>query len=138
LVFQSPIEWNGDYNANIFDAISAFSNKRPRWMGQLGRMAGKKAKERSPYAKRITLDDIKFILEDFGKNRRDDLIKEHQHQFMELNNLIDALRATQRLFTCSELHKILEDNFIRGRDISEIPTIDGKSFAETKDLGAFL
>lgn len=138
LVFQSPIEWRGDFSASMFEAISAFSNKRPRWMCQLGRMAGKKAKERSPHAKRITLDDMNFILEDFGRNRRDDLIKEHQHQFDELNNLIDALRATKKEFNCSELHEILDGNFIRGRAVIDIPSIDGKAFAETKDLGAFL
>jgi len=138
LVFESPIQWGGDDNAKMFDAISAFSNKRPRWMGQLGRMSGKKAKERSPHAKRITLDDIRFILEDFGKNRKDDLIKEHQHQFGELNNLIDSLRATQKEFTSDELHKILEESFIRGREASEIPAVDGKAYVEPKDLGAFL
>nr|WP_320125374.1 hypothetical protein [uncultured Shewanella sp.] len=138
LVFESPIKWGTDDDAKMFDAISAFSNKRPRWMGQLGRMSGKKAKERSPHAKRITLDDIKFILEDFGKNRRDDLIKEHQHQFDELNNLIDSLRATKKEFTSTELHRILDENFIRGRDFSEIPAVDGKVYIEPRDLGVFL
>lgn len=138
LVFESPIKWGSSDDAKMFDAISAFSNKRPRWMAQLGRMSGKKAKERSPHAKRITLDDIKFILEDFGKNRRDDLIKEHQHQFDELNNLIDSLRATKKEFTSIELHTIINENFIRGRDGSEIPDVDGKVFFDAKDLGAFL
>lgn len=138
IVFESPIHWRGNSDAKMFEAISAFSNKRPRWMGQLGRMAGKKAKERSAYAKKITLDDINFILEDFGKNRRDDLIKEHQHQFDELNNLIDSLRATQKEFTHSDLHIILDDNFIRGRESSQIPEVDGKPYVEPKDLGAFL
>ncbi|MBD7978888.1 P-loop ATPase, Sll1717 family [Serpens gallinarum] len=138
LVFESPIQWGGDDNAKMFDAISAFSNKRPRWMGQLGRMSGKKAKERSPHAKRITLDDIRFILEEFGKNRRDDLIKEHQHQFDELSNLIDSLRATQKEFNSIDLHKIIDKNFIRGRDASVIPPVDGKVYVEPKDLGTFL
>ena len=45
LVLSSPILWNGDREAELFEAVSAFSNRRPRWMGQLCRMAGKKAKE---------------------------------------------------------------------------------------------
>ncbi len=106
-------------------------------MGQLGRMAGKKAKE-NPRAKKITLDHINFILLDFGKNRRDDLIKEHNHQFDELNNLIDSLRASQKEFTFSDIHVTLDDNFIRDRDAKDIPLIDGKPYVEPKDLGGFL
>lgn len=136
-VFSSPIEWNHDTNAKPFDAISAFSNRRPRWMGQLCRMAGKKAKE-NPHAQKISLDHIKYILSEFGGNRRDDLIKEHSHQFDELSNLIDSLRATNKEFLYSELHMTLEDNYIRGRDASAIPSVDGKVYVEYEDLGDFL
>ena len=137
IVFTSPIEWGHDKDAKLFDAISAFSNRRPRWMGQLCRMAGKKAKE-NPYAKKITLDHINYILSDFGAHRRDDLIKEHIHQFDELSNLIDALRATKKEFTYQELNLILETGFIRGREKTSIPTVDGKAYVETEDLGDFL
>lgn len=137
IVFSSPIEWGHDKDAKLFDAISAFSNRRPRWMGQLCRMAGKKAKENS-HARKITLDHINYILSDFGAHRRDDLIKEHIHQFDELNNLIDALRATKKEFNHQELNLILETGFIRGREKSSIPSVDGKPYAETEDLGDFL
>lgn len=33
LVFMSPIKWQESNDARLFDAISAFSNRRPRWMG---------------------------------------------------------------------------------------------------------
>lgn len=137
IVFESPIEWRGDTNARMFDAINAFSNKRPRWMGQLGRMAGKKASENNK-ARRISLDHIKFILAEFGRNRRDDLIKEHQHQFEELKNLVDSLRATKKEFTFSDLNSIIDGNFIRGRSADEVPMIDGRVYVETADLGLFL
>lgn len=137
LVLSSPILWNSDNDSKLFDAVSAFSNRRPRWMGQLCRMAGKKAKE-NVYSKRITLDHFNYILSDYGANRRDDLIKEHSHQFDELSNLIDSLRATKKEFTYTELHLILEENFIRGRDIDGIPCVDGKVYAEHEDIGDFL
>jgi hypothetical protein len=137
IVFSSPIEWRGDSNAKLFDAISAFSNKRPRWMGQLCRMSGKKAKE-NVRAKKIYLNHINYILSDYGGNRRDDLIKEHSHQFDELKNLIDSLRATKKEFTYTELHLIIEENFIRGRDSGSIPLVDGKVYVEHEDLGDFL
>ncbi|MBH0094200.1 P-loop ATPase, Sll1717 family [Pseudoalteromonas sp. SCQQ13] len=137
IVFNSPIEWRGDRDAKLFDAISAFSNRRPRWMGQLCRMASKKASENARI-KMINFDHINYILSDFGALRRDDLIKEHSHQFDELTHLIDSLRATQKEFTQSELHSIIESNFIRGRDASDVPKIDGKTYIESEDLGDFL
>ncbi|HDZ8880283.1 TPA: hypothetical protein RUX67_004389 [Aeromonas dhakensis] len=137
LIFSSPIEWRGNSEANMFEAISAFSNKRPRWMGQLCRMAGKKAKENS-YAKKISIEHIRFILIEFGRNRRDDLIKEHKHQFCELENLIDALRATKKEFTSSELHEIIVSNFIRERSQDKLPMVDGKVYTVPKDLGCFI
>lgn len=98
-VFKSAlIEWRGNIDARLFDAISAFSNRRPRWMGQLCRMAGKKAKEQQrPPSKFITLEHINYILTEYGSNRRDDLIKEHNHQFSDLVILINSLRATKRV-----------------------------------------
>ncbi|WP_130902241.1 MULTISPECIES: P-loop ATPase, Sll1717 family [Pseudomonas] len=137
MVFTSPIEWGQNKDAKLFDAISAFSNRRPRWMGQLCRMAGKKAKEK-PHTKKITLEHIDYILPDFGANRRDDLIKEHIHQFEELNHLIDALRATKKEFSCSELEETLELNFLRGRAKEDIPTVDGKPYSCVEDLADFL
>lgn len=137
IIFNSPIEWHGDSNAKLFDAISAFSNRRPRWMGQLCKMAGKKASE-NPLTKKINLDHINFILTDFGSLRRDDLIKEHNHQFDELSNLIDSLRATKKEFNYTELHLILEENFIRGRNADAISPVDGKNYASHEDLGDFL
>ncbi|QQN26292.1 P-loop ATPase, Sll1717 family [Pseudomonas syringae group genomosp. 3] len=137
MVFTSPIEWASNKDAKLFDAISAFSNRRPRWMGQLCRMAGKKAKEK-PLTRKVTLEHINYILSDFGANRRDDLIKEHIHQFDELNHLIDALRATKKEFSCSELEEVLELNFLRGRTKDEVPSVDGKPYVGVEDLADFL
>lgn len=136
-IFKSPIDWRGDKEAKLFDAISAFSNRRPRWMGQLCRMASKNASEHIQ-AKKVNLNHINNILLDFGALRRDDLIKEHDHQFNELSQLIDSLRSTQKEFTQAELHSVIDKNFIRGRDVVAIPKIDGKQYVEPEDLGDFL
>ncbi len=136
LLFTSPITWKDDRDARLFEAISAFSNRRPRWMVQLCRMAA--AKVREARKRKIDLDHIKYVLEDFGKKRRDDLIKEHKHQFVELENLIDAFRATEKEFCYSEIHSMLEEKFIRNRSSSEIPPIDGSKYVNPEDLGHFI
>ncbi|HHX8659754.1 TPA: P-loop ATPase, Sll1717 family [Vibrio diabolicus] len=134
LIFISPINWAGK-EAPVFDAINAFSNHRPRSMGQLCRMAANQA-HRSRC--KVSLRQFNEILTKFGQNRRDDLIKEHQHQFPELENLIDAFRAGQKEYTFSELEMVLDSKFIKGREVSDIPVIDGKPYCNLIDLGHFV
>jgi hypothetical protein len=137
LVFNYPITWKDDPNARLFEAISTFSNRRPRWMAQLCRMAAAQAKK-SPQTRKIDLAHINNILEEFGKNRKNDLIKEHQHQFAELEILIDAFRATAKEFNYSNINKTLEDNFIKGRGVEGIPCVDGSIYCKPEDLGNFI
>lgn len=137
VVFDSPIIWGRDHQATLFEAIAAFSNRRPRWMGQLCKMAGIKA-DKMPYAKKIKLDHINYILEAFGRKRRDDLIKEHSHQFSELESLIDSFRATEREFSFSDIETVLDEKFIRGREQAEIPRLDGVKYIKSEDLGHFI
>ncbi|MDO9164315.1 MAG: hypothetical protein Q8Q45_08485 [Methylococcaceae bacterium] len=137
LVFKSPIIWRNNSDVKLFEAISAFSNRRPRWMAQLCRMAASKAKS-NPNARKIDLEHINNILEEFGKNRKNDLIKEHQHQFDELSILIDAFRATDKEFKYSNINKILQDNFIKERKVDEIPNVDGSKYCNPEDFGNFI
>ncbi|SDS00261.1 hypothetical protein SAMN05216271_0931 [Halopseudomonas sabulinigri] len=137
LAFNTPIRWKNDDQASIFDAIYSFSNKRPRWMGQLCRMAAIQTKKNSPYNKKIDLDYINQILEKYGKNRKNDLIKEHQHQFPELDKLIDSFRANSKTYTCSTLAEMFDTDFIRGRSVDSIADIDGKVYVSPNDLGEF-
>ncbi|MGH1450619.1 MAG: P-loop ATPase, Sll1717 family [Pseudomonadaceae bacterium] len=137
LVFNTPIRWRDDDNASIFDAVYSFSNKRPRWMGQLCRMAAVQTKKNSPHNKKIDLDYINQILDKYGQNRKNDLIKEHQHQFSELDKLIDSFRANNKTYSCSSLSEMFDKNFIRGRPLNSISEIDGKKYASLNDLGEF-
>lgn len=137
IVFESPITWGGNQAATLFEAISAFSNRRPRWMGQLCKMAGVKA-DKMPSTRKIKMAHIEYILEAFGRKRRDDLIKEHLHQFSELEGLIDAFRATEKEFRFSDIELVLEEKFLRGRVQSDVPRLDGANYVRPEDLGHFL
>lgn len=138
LVFEHPIRWMHKEETSIFDAISSFSNKRPRWMGQLCRMAAKQSKKSNSRSRKIYLNHIDEILVGFGKNRKSDLIKEHKHQFLELDALIDCFRANQKEYTNNQLVDLIETNFIRERDAVDIPSVDGVRYKDTEDLGAFI
>lgn len=136
MAFKTEIRWGDTDDASIFDAIYSFSNKRPRWMGQLCRMSALQSKKHT-YAKRITIDHIREILEQYGLKRKNDLIKEHSHQFKELDALIDSFRARGKQYKYRELDSLFSENLIRGRGVSEMPVIDGRKYAGTEDLGAF-
>lgn len=137
LVFNTPIRWRDDSDASIFDAIYSFSNKRPRWMGQLCRMSAGQTKKNNSRNRKIDLNYINQILDKYGRNRKNDLIKEHQHQFDELDKLIDSFRANSKTYTCTTLSELFDTNLIRGRPSDFIPEIDGKVYATLNDLGEF-
>ncbi|TOL43619.1 hypothetical protein CGH96_25380, partial [Vibrio parahaemolyticus] len=52
--------------------------------------------------------------------------------------LIDAFRAGQKEYTFSELEMVLDSKFIKGREVSDIPVIDGKPYCNLIDLGHFV
>lgn len=138
LVFDSPIYWNEKSNAHIFDAINGFSNKRPRWMLQLCQLSGEKSYNESKLNKKVKLDHFQYALEAFGRKRKDDLIKEHLHQFEELSQLIDAFRAMDKEFNYSYVIHAIEKKYIKGRENSEIPKIDGVVYTHPEELVDFL
>ncbi|MDY0190718.1 MAG: hypothetical protein RBR22_08295 [Desulfuromonas sp.] len=138
IIFDSPIEWVGNKEARLFDAISAFSNRRPRWMIQLCTMAAKKVRDISLRTKKIKLEHINYILEDFGKNRRDDLVKEHKHQFSEIEFLIDSIRSSKKEMKYSEINNMLDDNYIKGRAFDQLPMLNGQKPTGHEDFGNFL
>jgi hypothetical protein len=106
-------------------------------MGQLCRMSADQTKKNNSRNLKIDLDYINQILDKYGKNRKNDLLKEHQHQFEELDRLIDSFRANSKTYTRSSLAELFDNNLIRGRPVGSIPEIDGKTYASLDDLGEF-
>lgn len=134
LVFLPTIPW-GKSQKPPFEPINVLSNKRPRWMGQLCRMAAKQAHKSNC---KIGINQIREVLSDFGKNRKNDLLKEHHHQFADIDKLIDALRAGQREYSYTQLNDILGKKYIFKVGAGNIPEIDGAKYSSPKQLGAFL
>lgn len=138
LVFDTPIEWKGNTDTSIWEPIAAFSNKRPRWMGQLCRMAAIQSKRANTRNRKVQFCHIDQILEEFGKNRKNDLIKEHLHQFSELDALIDCFRAREKEYNYNGIIDVIETHYVRGRSSDSIPKVDGLSYKSADDLGAFV
>mgnify|MGYP000905324185 CR=1 FL=1 len=136
LIFESPINWQNSQQS-IFNAIHAFSNKRPRWLNQVCRMALEKTTEVNSKAKKVKLENFNQIMQKFGKNRKADLLKEHKHQFIQLDTFIDSFRGHKREYLYNELIVAIEKYFIRDRPNSDIGTVDGVTYKEAHDLANF-
>jgi len=136
LIFESPISWQNSQQS-IFNAIHAFSNKRPRWLNQVCRMALEKTTEVSTRAQKVKLENFTQIMQKFGKNRKADLLKEHKHQFNQLDTFIDSFRGHKREYLYNELIVAIEQFFIRDRPNEEVGTVDGVTYKEAHDLAAF-
>jgi len=135
LVFTETMPW-GRKRVSPEIVILKYSNYRPRWMGQLCKMAGKKAYDKKE--PRISKREIDRIMRDFGKDRVDDLIKEHGYQFDDLITLINSFRGGQRGYTYKQLLEFLEDKYISYIGASNIPPIDSHPYNSPDQLGAFL
>jgi hypothetical protein len=135
LIFFPTIQW-GNKLREPFVPIQILSNKRPRWMGQLCRMAAKQAHK--SHSRLVNKDHINEILETFGKFRKNDLIKEHRHQFEHLDRLIDAFRAKSREYKLTDLNQLISQNYIFRVGALNIPKIDGEIYQSPMQLGAFL
>jgi hypothetical protein len=135
LVFMKTMPWGDRHVEPHFPAVT-YANHRPRWMGQLCKMAGNKAYEKGK--DRIGIHEIDRIMEEFGKNRVDDLIKEHGYQFTDLSALINCFRSGNRQYKYSQLIKHLEDTYVSYTGTSKIPPIDSRSYHSPEQLGEFL
>jgi hypothetical protein len=87
LVFNPRLRW-GSSQVKPFQPIGILSARRPRWMAQLCRLAGMHAAKQN--RARITTHDVTEVMETFGRMRLDDLYKEHDHQFADLQKLIET------------------------------------------------
>ncbi|WP_200861996.1 P-loop ATPase, Sll1717 family, partial [Pseudogulbenkiania ferrooxidans] len=106
LVFLRNFPWDGGV-VDSFVPLKLFSAGRPRWMGQICRMSGECCANRG--GARIGIDDIKEILENFGLNRVNDLMKEHSHQFPHVDKLVDIFRGNKKSYSLVELSMLLKE-----------------------------
>lgn len=148
--FPAAIKWNEAQNYyDIFDQVFCgefhWSKKkvepflplkflaggRPRWMGQLAKMAGAKAG-----AKRISETNVYDAMQEFGLEKLSDIQKEHSHQFSSLDKLIQSFRGGKREYNRYQLLKHISEKFV-GK-IVNVPGVNGYPYRDTEQLAIFL
>jgi hypothetical protein len=115
-----------------FHNVKIYAGSRPRWIGQLCRLAGKHAN-----GDRITSDNVKEAMPSFGREKLDDFRKEHEHQFADIRRLVMVFRNGQSRYRLNPLRELLREKYV-DRVTGSVPKVNGVPFKHVDQLGAFL
>lgn len=121
LVFDINFPW-AQRRIVAWKAIHIFSNGRPRWAAQIGKLAGSTAHRKNK--DKIGISDIRDNMKKYGEARINDLYREHGHQCAKLNLLVECFSKGQRRYNTSELLELVTRRIIK---VYGMPTIDGIS-----------
>ncbi len=128
-VFSGNFRIGAEKRSDPLLVAMMLAGKRPRWMGQLCKLAGGAAN-----AFLIEQRHFDSVMSSFGKEKISDLIKEHQHQFSELQKVIDAFRSTVKTNTRHKILGILKRGFVEKMGTERIPSVNGYPFQNTDQL----
>lgn len=129
-VFCGKFQWSKT-TVEPFLPLKYLAGGRPRWMGQLAKLAGARAG-----TKRISEANILDAMQEFGQEKLSDIHKEHSHQFSSLDKLIQSFRGGRREYNRYQLLKHIVDKFVN--KIVDIPFINGYPYKDVEQLAEFL
>jgi len=132
MLFESPVRW-GEKNRSIHIPLYTLSAHRPRWLVELCKVSSLRAADRR--SAKISLDDVRDEMEEFGANRRADLVAEFRPQCPQLEDMFDAFRGKKDLFSTTELYELIE-NQILSKFSPNIAGLSGR--ARAADVASFL
>ncbi|WES89456.1 P-loop ATPase, Sll1717 family [Dickeya fangzhongdai] len=136
LIFMSRITW-GSSKVEPYKPIRILGAKRPRWMTQLCRLSSRAAADRE--MKRVSIQDINYIMAEFGRLRVNDIYKEHSHQFSHLERLIECFSSGKRSYKTQELMDKIKNSFIsKFKSTDDIGLIDSVPFKSEIQLAHLL
>jgi energy-coupling factor transporter ATP-binding protein EcfA2 len=130
-VFDGKLPWDKS-RVEPFIPIKILAGNRPRWMGQLCKLAGSHA---AP--SRIGIKDISHAMNEFGQEKISDILKEHSHQFSDLSKVIDAFRSGKREYNRYQIIKLLQNNYAKKLP-GAVPPINGYPYLEADQIAEFL
>jgi hypothetical protein len=115
-----------------FVPIKVLAGGRPRWMGQLCRLAGGSVQESV-----ITMEELHAAMPTFGLEKMHDLQKEHVHQFSDLGKLVDAFQGGEREYNRHQLLKRIQSAYV-DKVAGTVPPVNGYPFLGVDQLGRLL
>lgn len=129
-VFSGNFNWSKQ-KVDPLTPLKFLAGGRPRWMGQLAKMAGTKAG-----TLRIIERNVLDAMQEFGQEKISDIQKEHSYQFAALDKLIQSFRNGKREYNKYQLLKLIKDKFVD--KIVEVPAVNGFPYTNAEQLAEFL
>ncbi|TWT74307.1 P-loop ATPase, Sll1717 family [Allorhodopirellula solitaria] len=117
LAFENPMEWG--YNRQTSTpkhrhpstVLATLSRQRPRWLVELCRLS---TKNRRNSKNVVSLKDITGVLNEFGRERVEDLAAEYRSECPQVQEIINAFADTSEDFTTDQLMKTIKDRVLNG------------------------
>lgn len=132
-VFTGEFRMGSERKGDPLSVAIALAGKRPRWMGQLCKLAGGAAGTQL-----IQQRHFAASMDAFGREKISDLIKEHTHQFTELQKVIDAFRGCEKTTTRFKLLSLIEKGFVNKFGVDQIPLVNGFPFKRVDQIAELL
>lgn len=130
-VFDGKLPWDNK-RVEPFVPIKILAGNRPRWMGQLCKLAGSHA---AP--SRIGMKDVNHAMNEFGQEKISDILKEHSHQFSDLSKVIDVFRSGKREYNRYQLITLLQKSYAEKLS-GAVPSVNGYPYQEADQIAEFL
>lgn len=132
-IFSGQFRIGAEKGSDPLQVAMMLAGKRPRWMGQLCKQAGSAAGDFL-----IQQRHFDAVMSSFGQEKISDLIKEHRHQFSELQKVIDAFRGSEKSLTKFRLLSLLDRGFVNKIGASNVPHVNGFPFKTTDQIAELL
>lgn len=130
-VFVNHMIWDNK-KVEPFIPIKILAGNRPRWMGQLCKLAGAQAGTSLIGIKQLTL-----AMNEFGQEKISDILKEHIHQFSDLSKVINIFRSGKREYNRHKLTELINKNYaLKLQGI--VPTVNGYPYTAPDQIAEFL
>lgn len=132
-VFSGQFRIGAEKGSDPLQVAMMLAGKRPRWMGQLCKQAGNAAGD-------LLIQQRHFdaVMSSFGQEKISDLIKEHRHQFSELQKVIDSFRGCEKSLSKFKLTSLLDKGFINKVGAEHVPHVNGFPFSSTDQIAELL
>lgn len=131
-VFEDRLRWDSKY-VEPFIPVKILAGNRPRWMGQLCKLAGAYATH-----SRIDISHITRAMKDFGQEKIADVKKEHLHQFSDLAKVLDIFRSGKREYNRYQIVSLIEKIYIEKVGVGAVPFVNGYPFKTADQIAEFL
>lgn len=130
-VFDGRLRWD-NMLLEPFIPIKILAGNRPRWMGQLCKLAGSHA---APA--RIGIKNVTHAMNEFGQEKISDILKEHSHQFSDLSKVIDVFRSGKREYNRYQLITLINKEYA-AKLPGAVPPVNGYPYQEPDQIAEFL